>query len=1163
MTTEAQLLQALGQLRRHRERRLLLESVVRVALAALGVVVLTLVILAIAGPGTATVTIARVIGYLVIAGAMLHFAVLPLVRRASDERMALYVEERAPELRQTLLAAVYELGRPSAERASPALTGLVVQQALGKVRPLAGGSLERSAAQRAWKRLAAVVVVAAIALSFGPPSVRDAARVLFMPWSTAAAAERTFAIQLEPGDATVPLGGAVDVRAQLVAFTAGGAELVFRADSAADWVRLPMVPDSGGAGFTSRLYDLARPTEYYVEAENVRSRVYRLTISDLPAARRIALELRFPAYTGLPPERIEDGGDVAAVVGTQVTARIVASKRTRGGTLQFDGGQVVELAARGDSTLSGSFKVGANDFYRVDLVAEDGRRVPGTVQYVVEALPDRPPAVSFSEPGRDIKVTSVEEVGLGVRSTDDFGVLKLELRYSVNGGDQRTVVLADGAAPGARELPAAQTLFLEEMSLTPGDVISYHAAARDAAGSWGLSDVYFLEVRPYSRDYRQAEQGGGGGGGGESPDGFVVRQRQIVAATFNSLRDSAATEERRRREDLTTLAIAQGRLRGDVGTLIRRLGERGVAAVDTTFHQIKASLDSAAEAMQPAEEMLGRRLAREALPPAQRALRYLQRAEALYREVQVQLGEQQGGAGGGEQPNAEDLADLFELETDKLRNQYESIRRESERSSERELDETLERLRQLAARQQQENERAQRMAQELQERMGRAPNNGGGGSGNSAQRDLARQVEEEARRLERLSRERNDPQLAEAARRLEESAEAMRRAASGQTTQGSAALEDLRRATRDLEAGRAQRLSDEIKSLENRAREMQQRQEAIASDVAGLQGATPEERDEQLRRLGERKDALAADVERLEADADRLSRGARRDQPGAAGALAEAAEDIRVSRLRDKVVFSKNVMRGGSTEYAGAFEQQIGEDLERVADRLETAAGALTGEPESQRRTRALDNTRELVRGLESIRDRIAERTGGDSGQGQATGQPGEPGRPREPGQPGQQQDQAGQPRQAGESGQQGEQPGQTGSQGREGQSGQPREPGEQLSADDARQFGREFRMRRQAAQDLRRQLAPDGVDLAELDRVIDDLRRLESGRAFGDPKGLERLQADAIERLKTFEFGLYRRLGLDGEHRPTAGTPAQVPPEYRALVEEYYRSLGGREKTP
>ena len=101
--------------------------------------------------------------------------------------------------------------------------------------------------------------------------------------------------------------------------------------------------------------------------------------------------------------------------------------------------------------------------------------------------------------------------------------------------------------------------------------------------------------------------------------------------------------------------------------------------------------------------------------------------------------------------------------------------------------------------------------------------------------------------------------------------------------------------------------------------------------------------------------------------------------------------------------------------------------------------------------------------------------------------------------------------------------------------------------------------MRREAAQELRRDLAQQGIPTDELDRAIGDLRQLESGRPFSDPKNLTRLQASALDRLKTFEFMLYRRLGLDDAGRPTLGTPAQVPPGYRALVEEYYRSLGRR----
>ena len=114
------------------------------------------------------------------------------------------------------------------------------------------------------------------------------------------------------------------------------------------------------------------------------------------------------------------------------------------------------------------------------------------------------------------------------------------------------------------------------------------------------------------------------------------------------------------------------------------------------------------------------------------------------------------------------------------------------------------------------------------------------------------------------------------------------------------------------------------------------------------------------------------------------------------------------------------------------------------------------------------------------------------------------------------------------------------------------------IAPGDARQFGREFRLRREAAESLRRELAQQGgVDLRELDRAIDALRQLESGRRFGDPRGVDQLQAAVIEGLKTWEFRLFRALGQAGDNRPALGSPSQAPAEYRALVEEYYRSLG------
>ena len=114
------------------------------------------------------------------------------------------------------------------------------------------------------------------------------------------------------------------------------------------------------------------------------------------------------------------------------------------------------------------------------------------------------------------------------------------------------------------------------------------------------------------------------------------------------------------------------------------------------------------------------------------------------------------------------------------------------------------------------------------------------------------------------------------------------------------------------------------------------------------------------------------------------------------------------------------------------------------------------------------------------------------------------------------------------------------------------------ITGGDARQFSREFALRRENAEALRKELIRQGVPVADLDRVIDELRKLEMGRGYGDPVALDDLQAAMIENVKNVEFSLYRKLGLGDDKSPTLGTSAPVPAEYRAAVEEYYRSLAG-----
>ena len=204
-------------------------------------------------------------------------------------------------------------------------------------------------------------------------------------------------------------------------------------------------------------------------------------------------------------------------------------------------------------------------------------------------------------------------------------------------------------------------------------------------------------------------------------------------------------------------------------------------------------------------------------------------------------------------------------------------------------------------------------------------------------------------------------------------------------------------------------------------------------------------------------------------------------------------------------------------DYANAFEGQIGENLKDVAAKMRAAAGARGHESATRGQETAVERTRELVRGLESLRQRVGDK--------------------------------------AGQSGQRGQQ------QGRGGQGEQGGKGGE--SGSNARQFAREFALRRQNTEELRKELVTQGVKVADLDRAIDELRRLENSQATGDPKGMDELQSAVIEGLKTFEFSLYRQLGLGDSKSPTLGSRALVPAEYRAAVEEYYRSLAGARRKP
>jgi hypothetical protein len=71
-------------------------------------------------------------------------------------------------------------------------------------------------------------------------------------------------------------------------------------------------------------------------------------------------------------------------------------------------------------------------------------------------------------------------------------------------------------------------------------------------------------------------------------------------------------------------------------------------------------------------------------------------------------------------------------------------------------------------------------------------------------------------------------------------------------------------------------------------------------------------------------------------------------------------------------------------------------------------------------------------------------------------------------------------------------------------------------------------------------------------------MERLQRDAIYEDPAQVAQLQEEILQMLKRLEFGLRREVEGPSEGRAALGGSDDVPDEYRALVEEYYRKLAG-----
>ena len=938
------------------------------------------------------------------------------------ETIARNIESENPKLHALLLTAV-EQKPDSATHELNYLQDRVIREALAEDRR----SLWRKRAAKQL-RFAQLSNVAALALLAGvlltlyqaaPPRVA----ILKMTGR---------AVTVTPGDASVEQGSSLVVLAKFGGDVPSEAVLVVRPANEPER-RIPLTKNLDDPVFGTSVPDIKSELTYRVEYGGESTRDFKVSVFEFPRLEKADAKVTFPEYTSLPEKTIEDTRRVSAVEGSALAYTFYLNKPVKSATLVPKSGPQIPVLADTNrpNVYISNFTLEKSGRYELILVDDAGRTNKVPPLFVLDALTNRAPELKFAFPKGDQRVSALEEIAFKAEASDDFGLKGYGFAYNLAGQETKFVALGTNAGP--HEKRAFDHLVpLETLGAQPDQLLSYYLWAEDIGPDGQprrtTSDMFFAEVRPFEEIFRegqaqdpnqQQQQQQQGQQGQNQAERLAELQKQIITATWNiQRRETGKTPTASFKKDAETVKESQENALEQVRS---RLGE-------TEDPRAKVLLETVEKEMVKAVEQLTTAVddnSAKALPPAlsseQSAYQALLRMAARETQVAQGLPGQQGQSSRGQRAQRQ----LDQLNLRQSQNRYETERQATppQDPQQREQLQAFNRLKELAQRQQDVNERLKELQAALQEARTEAERE-------ELRQRLKRLQEEQQQMLadvdelqQRMERPENQSQMAESREQLEQTRNELQQASEAmQQGNVSQALSSGTRAQRDLQEMRddfrkqnSSPFAEDMRELRSQARDLAQEQEEIGQKLDALNDTTQRktltdsderkelatELDEQKKRMDELVKNATEVTQKAEPVEPLLSRQLydtlRKATQDDAKNLQETSDDLLTQgRLRQSVYetlresrrtgqqaveVSAELLRDGFTSEANNLEERARRSINELRSGVERAAESVLGDDTEALRI-ARNELDELSRQLErelaqAQRGANTNRTGG------------------------------------------------------------------------------------------------------------------------------------------------------------------------------------------
>jgi hypothetical protein len=440
----------------------------------------------------------------------------PLAARVTDDALCWEVESRNPRLGERLVAALSFARDGFPRDASPRMAQATIDEADAELRSVDFSSVIDSSTLARNRWLLALGV-----LGFFGVGTAVASQPLARAWF-----DRNILLRNVdwPVETLLEIEGVVDGRLRVPR----GEEFVLAVNVVPESRRLPdrvMVdfsdarPPLSMKKESERRFELNLPNvierfELRVRGGDAVSRWIPVELVEPPAIERLAIEVRPPAYTGLPAETLAEGkGPWQVLPGSVVRLSARANKPLETARLMVEG---KPLAAKLDGPLDVTAEFNVSEVglsaagetsrgFAFELVDADGYSSSKSGGFTLRLRRDREPRVRARLSGIGGMVTPRARLPISGRATDDFGIAAIRFPYSWRGDDPNAAPGKGDAEPpgmetavGKADVAIETTLDLAPLSIPVGCGMTLGVAASDnddvSGPNVGVSQEFALRV---------------------------------------------------------------------------------------------------------------------------------------------------------------------------------------------------------------------------------------------------------------------------------------------------------------------------------------------------------------------------------------------------------------------------------------------------------------------------------------------------------------------------------------------------------------------------------------------------------------------------------------------------------------------------------------------